>query len=72
MRRRHVLAIALATAILFALAGTAFGHYVVPSSKGDTANCVALKSALERGPASAANEGLNFDAMRDFYDRECR
>ena len=48
MRRRWVLAIVTVTALVFLLAGTAVGYYVVPRSKSDSAECIILARDLSK------------------------
>jgi hypothetical protein len=66
MRRRYVLALVLATALIFALAGTAFGHYVVPRSKSDSAQCLATRHAIDTGQPDPVPEAYAY------YDANCR
>ena len=33
-------------AVIFALAGTAFGYFVIPEGKGDSAQCIVLRKDL--------------------------
>ena len=46
MRRRYVLALVLATALIFALGGVSFGRYAIPRSDSETGNCT-LANVLE-------------------------
>ena len=65
MRRRYVLALVLATALIFTLAGIAFGHYVWDDSKGPTALCLRFRHLLN------TDSGLSGEAFT-YYDEECR
>jgi hypothetical protein len=79
MRHRHVLALVLATALIFALAGTAFGHYIVPRSKSDSAQCILLRQDLSRLPFHYSTMGdgagpdrANAQEVVDQYNAQCR
>jgi hypothetical protein len=76
MRRRYVLALVLAAALIFALAGTVFGHYVVPRSKSDSASCILFHSMLEQHGVLTANAGGSLSdaahATVEYYNEHCR
>jgi hypothetical protein len=66
MRRRYVLVLVLTTALIFALGGAAFGHYVVPRSKSDTAQCLATRHAIDTGQPDPVPESYTY------YNAYCR
>jgi hypothetical protein len=65
MRRRYVLALVLVTALIFALVGTAVGHWVVLDSKGPTAECLTSRHAIDTGDLKP---GIGFA----YYNDNCR
>jgi hypothetical protein len=65
MRRRYVLALVLATALISALAGTAIGRWAWSDTKGPSSTCLILRRGIDNGapyPQSAYDQ----------YDRDCR
>ena len=48
MGHRYVLALVLATALIFTLAGTAVGYMAWRDGRGDTAQCILLRQDLSR------------------------
>jgi hypothetical protein len=71
MRRRWVLAIVLATAITFALVGTAIGYWVVPDPKGESAQCVVLSNDLKK-LTYLSTGGTSGKSVVDAYNSQCR
>ena len=73
MRRRWIVALVLATALVFSLAGTAVGYWVLPEGKGESASCIILRNQIQgitwagegRGDAEATE-------VVNKYDAECR
>ena len=72
MRRRWVLALLLATAILFSLAGTTLGYYVIPDSKGKSADCIILSHDLEGLTYSPGSNNQRANDVVAKYNAECR
>lgn len=70
MRRRWIAALVFATALVFALAGTAVGYWVLPEGKGESGDCIIARAILERGLLS--DPGLDINAWIDIYDDNCR
>ena len=73
MRRRYVLALVLATALIFTLGGTAFGRYVW-TGEGESGSCIYARNKLEH-LATADNLGINDEPIltyRNVYDQHCR
>ena len=66
MRRRWVAALVLATALVFLVAGTALGYWVI-ESKGESAACIAYRGGLERGDS----RGISFEELIELYDEFC-
>jgi hypothetical protein len=66
MRRRYVLALVFATALIFALVGTAFGRYAIPYSDSESGVCIAFRSELEKGTGDRVPE------IAKAYDEVCR
>jgi hypothetical protein len=73
MPRRRALAVVAVAALVFFLAGMAFGHYVLPRSKGDTAECIILRQDLTRltyaGPGGGDERA---QTVVDLYNEHCR
>lgn len=76
MRRSRILIIVLATAILGMSAGIAIGYYVVPDSKGRSADCIILARDLQKITYSdSPTGGSEFRRERSIinqYNEECR
>lgn len=64
MRRRWVAALILATAIVFSAGGTALGYWVIPDSKGPTAECISARHFL--------NTDDYDQTVADYYNAHCR
>ena len=68
MRRRYVLTLVLATALIFALAGTALGYWVLPEGEGESADCIVTRAILN---TPTENPGA-IESARDYYNANCR
>ena len=76
MRRRRVVALVLATALVFLVAGTALGYWAIPQ-EGTRAECIILANQLEDyeylgfdQPSTSATRLASF--VIDEYNRLCR
>ena len=65
MRLLWVAALVLGTALLFGCIGIAFGYWIIPESKGDSAECLVIRHRL------LADEGFPADVL-DYYNENCR
>ncbi len=75
MRRRWILAIVATTALIIALAGTAFGYYVLPQSEGQSGLCIYIGTLIAHGPRSDMPEATAravFAGEIKQYDSDCR
>lgn len=71
MRRRYVLALVLATALIFALAGLGVGYGVWYQDQGESAACIRFRDLIEQ---NTDYEGPSSDerAVMTAYDDFCR
>jgi len=69
---RRSLAVLFATAVLFLLGGTAIGYYVVPDSKGRSAQCIVLANDLEGLTYNGGTRSSTASKIVEMYNDHCR
>ena len=71
MRRRWIVALVLSVALVFLVAGTALGYWVLPESKGESGACILYRAALEQGLGAEPSADI-LDLTISLYDENCR
>ena len=70
MRRRWIAALVLTTSLVFLIAGTALGYWVIPDN-GPTAQCLALRTFILDGRLYDLEDDA-YTVVLDEYNQNCR